>query len=108
MRQTAAIILAAGEASRFGRAKQLLELEQRSLVGRAVCAALGATCSPVIVVAGTAISEISHELRSTSAIVIENENWKSGIGTSIRAGLRHLITTGDNVDGVVLLVCDQP
>jgi molybdenum cofactor cytidylyltransferase len=108
MRKTAAIILAAGESSRFGRAKQLLELERRSLVGRAVDAALGAKCSPVIVVAGAAFSEIERELRPTSAIVIENENWKRGIGTSIRAGVRHLMTTANNVGGVILLVCDQP
>lgn len=67
-----------------------------------------ADCSPVIVVSSNLRDEIKRELRATPAATIENENWKRGIGTSIRAGVRYLINCATNVDAAVLLVCDQP
>jgi len=103
-----AIILAAGGSSRFGQAKQLLSWEGESLVRRAVRSATEAGCVSVTVVAGEARDGIENELRGTSAVIVENPEWRRGLGTSIRCGLRHLLGSHPELDAVVLLVCDQP
>ena len=38
-------------------------------------------------------------------MIVENSEWQRGLGTSIRAGVRHLT---DSTDAAVLLTCDQP
>jgi molybdenum cofactor cytidylyltransferase len=43
--------------------------------------------------------------KETRAIVVENTEWRRGVGTSICRGLRQL---PGSVDAVVLLACDQP
>jgi len=73
-----------------------------------VDAAMMANCSPVIVVAGSGIDGILGELAETNTSVVANTNWRLGIGTSIRTGVRHLIDNHPEVGAVVLLVCDQP
>jgi molybdenum cofactor cytidylyltransferase len=105
---TAAVILAAGESSRFGQLKQLLQFHGKPLVRRVVNAAGEAKCSPVIVVTGNAHDEVKHELRECNAIVIENKGWKAGIGTSIRTGIEYLMVNAPDADAALLLVCDQP
>jgi molybdenum cofactor cytidylyltransferase len=104
----AAVLLAAGESSRFGQPKQLLQFQGKPLVRRVVNAAGEAKCSTVIVVTGKAHDAVKRELRECNAIVIENEDWKAGIGTSIHAGVRYVIDTAPDVDAALLLVCDQP
>jgi len=47
-----AVLLAAGEASRFGTAKQLLVIDGEPMARRMALAALAAGLSPVIVVTG--------------------------------------------------------
>jgi molybdenum cofactor cytidylyltransferase len=108
MRNVGAIILAAGGSSRFGQAKQLLHFQGESLVRRAVHAAIGARCDPVIVVVGEARSHIETELGGTPAIIVENTKWEQGLGTSIRSGLSQLLESEPELDAVVMVACDQP
>jgi molybdenum cofactor cytidylyltransferase len=106
MPNVAALILAAGESSRFGRPKQLAQFGGKSLLRRIVDEAKKADCTPVLVVAGSEKEKISAELRGVNARIVENVNWQSGMGSSIRAGIRAL-DPEQNVEAVVLLVCDQ-
>ena len=107
MPNVAALILAAGESSRFGKPKQLVQFGGKSLLRRIVDEAKDADCAPVLVVAGSDKEKVAAELRGVNARVVENENWESGIGSSIRAGM-YALDLEQNVDAVVLLVCDQP
>jgi len=104
----AAVILAAGESSRLGQPKQLLEFRGKTLVRGAVNAAIEANCSHVIVVTGDAHAEIKNAVAATNAILVQNSQWREGVGTSIRAGIQHLIDNAPEIDAAVLLVCDQP
>jgi molybdenum cofactor cytidylyltransferase len=108
MRNVGAIILAAGGSSRFGRAKQLLSFQGESLVRRAVRTAIEAGCACVTVVVGDARDRIKTEVRETPAVIVENPEWQRGLGTSIRCGLRQLLSSRPELDAVVLLACDQP
>lgn len=127
-----AVILAAGESSRFGRPKQLVQFRRKSLVCRVAKAAIEAGCSPVVVVIGSDGEKVARELAATSVTKIENKNWQRGIGSSIRIGMQALIKNGQSsgravamtaqanstlsrrtkdhhsLEAVVLLVCDQP
>ncbi|HEX8078421.1 MAG TPA: NTP transferase domain-containing protein [Chthoniobacterales bacterium] len=105
MRRVAAVILAAGGSSRLGQPKQLLTFRGETLVRRAARAATEAGCDPVVVVIGETSDAIRAELPSVSSIVVENQQWQLGPGTSIRHGVGEL---PDSVDAVVLLACDQP
>jgi molybdenum cofactor cytidylyltransferase len=124
MRNIGAVILAAGGSSRLGQPKQLLIFRGETLVVRAVRAA-AAGCEPILVVVGenseaiklaldirdSRISPFSGLERVTSPTppprpaIIENEEWRRGIGTSIRRGVEQLPNI---VEAVVLLTCDQP
>jgi molybdenum cofactor cytidylyltransferase len=104
----AAVILAAGESSRLGQPKQLLEFRGKTLVRCAVNAAIEANCSHVIVVTGGAHAEVKNAVAATNAILVQNSQWREGVGTSIRAGIQHLIDNAPEIDAAVLLVCDQP
>jgi molybdenum cofactor cytidylyltransferase len=120
MRNVAAVILAAGGSSRLGQPKQLLTFRDETLVGRAIRAAAEAGCEPILVVVGDTGNEIRRTLpirdsriasspsqheRVVCPTVVENEEWRRGIGTSIRRGLEQL---SKESEAVVLLTCDQP
>jgi molybdenum cofactor cytidylyltransferase len=104
----AAVILGAGESSRFGQPKQLLQFQGKPLIRRVVDAASEANCSLVIVVTGNAHDEVKDAIRECDAIVIENKEWKAGIGISIHKGIQYLTDNALNIDAALLLVCDQP
>jgi molybdenum cofactor cytidylyltransferase len=108
MQDIGAVILAAGESSRLGQPKQLIQFRGKSLVYRIVDAAKKARCSPTVVVIGSDREEVERELKAESVVIVGNENWRRGIGTSIRAGMRRLIDKAPTLEAVVLLVCDQP
>ncbi|SRR6266550_4912437 len=106
----AAVILAAGESSRLGQPKQLIQFRGKTLVRRVVDAASEAGCQPILVVVGSSklVQGISAELKNTGATIIANPSWKCGIGTSIRAGVQHLTKIASGIEAAVLLACDQP
>ena len=108
MQKIGAVILAAGESSRFGRPKQLVQFRGKSLVRRVVDAAKDANCSTIVVVLGSKREEIERELKETDAIVAENQNWQRGIGSSIRVGVESAVNQAPDIEAIVLLTCDQP
>ena len=108
MQKIGAVILAAGESSRFGRPKQLVQFRGKSLVRRVVDAAKDASCSVIVVVLGSKREQIERELKETDAIVAENRDWRRGIGSSIRVGVESAVNQAPDIEAIVLLTCDQP
>lgn len=104
---TAAVILAAGQSSRMGEPKQLVELEGRTLLRRAVATAIASSCRPVMVVLGAAAARMQRELAGFDARVVENPGWLEGIGSSVRCGI-DAARRERTVDSALLLLCDQP
>lgn len=99
----AAVILAAGTSRRFGRPKQLLEVDGETLVSRACRVALDAGCSPVIVVLGAHADEIRRRGLPAGVRVVINERYAEGMGASLARGVAEL-----DADAVVILLADQP
>jgi molybdenum cofactor cytidylyltransferase len=108
MRSVAAIILAAGGAKRFGAPKQLLEFRGETLIARAMRGAQEAGCAPLLVIVGTAESEIAAALPTMAAELVLNDQWQRGVGTSIRRGIEQLEAEHSPIEAAVLLACDQP
>jgi molybdenum cofactor cytidylyltransferase len=104
----AAVVLAAGQSSRLGRPKQLVAFDGRSLIRRAVEAALEGGCAPVIAVLGASAREVRQEVEPFNVHIVVNENWRVGMAGSIRTGMAGLAAIGASVEAVVLLGCDQP
>jgi molybdenum cofactor cytidylyltransferase len=103
------IVLAAGASTRMGGPKQLLRYRGETLLGRAVRAALGTICRPVVVVLGAGSDAMLAEVAATEARVVVNEAWAEGMASSIRLGLRELEAAASvGLDAVVLTLCDQP
>jgi nicotine blue oxidoreductase len=99
--RVAAVVLAAGEASRFGAPKQRLLLPE-------VLLRLAATSvDEVVVVEGAYRLEPPSNslLRGKPARVVRCDDWERGPGASLRCGLAAL---GSNVDAAVVVLADGP
>jgi len=102
-RLVAAVILAAGGASRFGSAKQLAIVGEHSLCQLAINTARKVFQEDVYLVLGANRQSIQDQI--TGAHIIPNGHWREGIGTSIAVGVANL---GDQFEGVMILLADQP
>jgi molybdenum cofactor cytidylyltransferase len=100
------IVLAAGTSSRFGRTKQLLELEGKPLVQHAIDAAATAGLDEVVVVLGHDAERVGDSLRlPPSGRTVVNPIYEAGQSTSLVAGLD---AAGLESDAAVVLLADQP
>jgi molybdenum cofactor cytidylyltransferase len=102
------ILLAAGSSSRMGQSKQLLEVNGTSLLLHSVRVALDSGAKSVNVILGA--NELAHReiIRNQPVSVISNHYWKSGMGSSIKAGLNHIVRKYSDTEAVIIMVCDQP
>jgi CTP:molybdopterin cytidylyltransferase MocA len=134
--RVAGVLLAAGEGSRFGRPKALVELDGQTLAERGIHMLLAGGADPVLVVTGAAQIELApkdpktpkdpkaskdpqapgHEIHT-----VYNGEWRTGMGSSLRAALRALSQAGKpdaaersaavlppDVAAVVVALADQP
>jgi len=108
----AGIVLAAGGSTRFGQPKQLLDWKGQPFVRAVARTALEAGLSPVIVVTGANAEQVELSVKDLSVKVIRNEEWKSGQGSSIKAGILSLAQPSPRaaewVGGAIFLLVDQP
>lgn len=100
----AAVVLAAGRASRMGDNKLLLELGGRSLVRHAVMAALASRAHPVVVVTGNDAERVRAALSDLDVRFVHNADFASGMASSLRAGIA---AVGD-VAGALVCLGDMP
>lgn len=101
-------ILAAGASTRMGTPKQLIELDGKPLLLRAVEAALASAAWPVVVVLGAHTEKIRPILARLPVLVTENPAWAEGMAASIRAGVTTLQQFSRALDAAVIALCDQP
>ncbi|MEV4441722.1 nucleotidyltransferase family protein [Streptomyces sp. NPDC049577] len=104
----AGLVLAAGGGRRLGgRPKALLERGGRPLVELAVAALLEGGCGLVQVVLGAGAAEVrARAVLPGGVVLVENEQWREGMGSSLRAGLASL--AGTRADAAVVTLVDQP
>lgn len=102
----AIVLLAAGNSSRMGAPKQLLQYGGRPLLRHAAETALASQASRVVVVLGARAPELSPVLDGLPVETVENPHWSQGMGTSIRAGI--LAAVRHDPAGAILALADQP
>lgn len=100
----AAVVLAAGKASRMGENKLLAELDGRPLVHHAVAAALASGARPVVVVTGNEAERVRAALDGLDVTFVHNADYASGMASSLRAGIA---AVGD-VAGALVCLGDMP
>jgi molybdenum cofactor cytidylyltransferase len=103
-----AVILAAGASTRMGMPKQLLQFGGETMLRRAACVALETGCRPVVVVTGADAAASRKVLRGLDVREAENQQWESGISSSVRVGIEALVMATPQTAAVVLMLCDQP
>ena len=103
--KTAAIILAAGESSRFGQPKQLLMWQGEAMVRSVALTALSSNLQDVFVVTGAHAEDVESKLSDLNLKIVPNPDWASGQGTSVQAGVKAL---SSDFGAVVFLLADQP
>lgn len=99
------IVLAAGSSSRMGRPKQLLDWNGRPLVRVVAEAALAATLDEVIVVTGSAATEVTHALHDLRLQIVHNPGFAGGLSSSLRVGVSAL---PPDAAAALVLLGDQP
>ncbi len=104
----AVVVLAAGAGRRMGKVKPLLPYGGGSLVENALKAALGCGMDTVAVVVGYEAQAVKEEIGKWGPLIIENPEWAEGIGSSIRTAIRAIQQKDPGIDGIILMVCDQP
>jgi len=107
----AGVLLAAGQGSRFGRPKALVELDGQTLAERGIGMLRAGGAEPVLIVTGAAPVELGPEHQART---VYNGEWRTGMGSSLRAGLRALTDpdagphVGPHVGAAVVALADQP
>jgi CTP:molybdopterin cytidylyltransferase MocA len=100
MVMVAGVLLAAGAGSRFGQPKALIRLDGQTLAERGTGLLRAGGADPVLVVAGA----VPVELDDVRTVV--NPDWRTGMGSSVRAALRAL--AGTAAGAAVIALADQP
>jgi CTP:molybdopterin cytidylyltransferase MocA len=96
----AGVLLAAGEGSRLGRPKALVELNGQTLAERGAGLLRAGGADPILVVTGAAPIQVA------GTRTVHNDQWRTGMGSSLRAALAALTAT--DAGAAVVALADQP
>lgn len=89
--RVAGVLLAAGQGSRFGQPKALVELDGQTLAERGVHMLQAGGADPILVVTGAAPVVLAP---ADQVHTVYNGEWRTGMGSSLRAALRALSEAG--------------
>src|SRR6266852_6255238 len=98
-----AILLAAGQATRFGRLKQLVTLGEKPLLQHVLDNLAQSKIDDVVVILGARADEIREQIQFGKARTVLNPDYANGMSTSIQAGLRAI-----DAEAAMIVLADQP
>ena len=101
------IILAAGSSRRYGKTNKLVQIFQDKPIIRHVIDVLLEENEPkdLLVVVGYEKSKIIDLINNPKIKIVNNIDYKRGIGTSISCAMRHI---EDYIQGVMIIPADMP
>ena len=103
--RVAGVILAAGRSTRMGAVNKLLaEVKGVPIVRRVTRTVLDAALDPVVVVLGHDADAVRRALDGLPVRFVVNPEHETGIGSSVRAGVRAVAT----VEGAMIVLGDMP
>ncbi|HEX5188896.1 MAG TPA: nucleotidyltransferase family protein [Streptosporangiaceae bacterium] len=97
--RVAGLLLAAGQGSRLGQPKALVEVGGVTLAERGVALLRDGGADPIVMVTGAVTVSLP------GVITAHNPDWRTGMGSSLREGLD---TLPADRDAVVIALVDQP
>jgi molybdenum cofactor cytidylyltransferase len=103
----AAVVLAAGGSSRLGFSKLLVEYRGEALVRRAAKSVLETGSNPVVIVLGAEADAARKAIADLPATIAVNEQWQSGIASSLARGIR-AVREISSPHGILVTLGDQP
>lgn len=103
--QVPGVILAAGEARRFGKIKQLMPWGRLFVLESVINSALIAGLDPIYVVLGAKAELIREKIVDLPVMILLNQDWPEGQGSSLRLAAVNL---PDSSQGMLTLLGDQP
>lgn len=101
----AAVVLAAGSASRFGEQKLLLPLSGKPLIRWTVENVLASQVEDVIVVLGKEAEAVQEALEGLPVRFLVNPRYPEGMSSSLQAGVSSL---GPAAEAALIVLGDQP
>ncbi len=109
VRRIAAIVLAAGESSRMGEPKLLIDLNGKAMIERVADTLLASRCAPIIVVVGSEEAAIRALLGNRNIRIVSNAEAALGMSRSLYFGLAALAGDfGDDIEAAVICLGDMP
>lgn len=103
-----AIILAAGSASRMGKAKMLLPFGNGNMLKHIITEVEALSLHSYCLVTGFYHEPIKTLLQGNTMPIVFNKNWKLGMSASIQLGLQSSLIKHPDLEGVLIMVSDQP
>lgn len=100
-----AVILAAGQAKRMGRPKQLLPLGDKPMIWRVAAVACQAELLEVVAITGANGEAVGQALSGLPLRIIHNENWQAGQASGVRLAVESLDV---KAKAVLFMLADQP
>ncbi|MEV4612799.1 nucleotidyltransferase family protein [Kitasatospora sp. NPDC049258] len=101
-----ALVLAAGGGRRLGgRPKALIRYRGRPLIEHALAVARAGGCDRTVAVLGAAGAEVRSTAELGDCLPVDNPDWATGMGSSLRAGLAAL---PPGASAVLVLLVDTP
>ncbi|WP_080508324.1 nucleotidyltransferase family protein [Haloparvum sedimenti] len=122
----AGVLLAAGMSTRYGDENKLLtKLDSSSsraiddsnktrrsdgipIVRQSAMTLIDAGLDPVVVIVGHQSTKVMEALTGLDVTIVENPDYESGQGSSVRAGIRALGTDDNAVEAAVFALGDMP
>jgi molybdenum cofactor cytidylyltransferase len=104
-----AVVLAGGNAKRFGALKQLAPWQGRPLVAHV--AAQAVACADIcrsVVTTGAGAQMVGAAVAGEGADVIDASGWEAGQSRSVQAGLAALLALEPKLGAMIFLLADQP
>ncbi|WP_405608777.1 NTP transferase domain-containing protein [Polaribacter sp. Asnod1-A03] len=108
MKNIAVLILAAGKSSRMDSIKQLEKIGNETLLNIVLKKTKSVFSDTVYCVLGANSKLIKTQIKTKNIQFIENTNFEEGLSSSIVTGIKFLNTKNLNLDGILILLADQP
>jgi CTP:molybdopterin cytidylyltransferase MocA len=102
----AGVLLAAGGGRRFGMPKALVRFRGKLFVEAAAEVLHAGGCVPVVVVLGAAADTVRASAALPGSSLVDNPAWRTGMGSSLRAGLA--VLRSSDAEAALVLPVDTP